>query len=173
MKTFPDGTEHKRYVVSGERGQWLATVFLGAEGVFSTVSDYGNYGYWWTGIGGDGDIRRFLCGCDAHYLTGKLAPRWDPDPDASEIEVKRCIIRLRRDGKLTAEEAREEWGLLFHVRGGDEGGWWANTNLGEHAFPSELWHYRRPPQAVAFVEKAMPRLCEMLRAELAAEKAPT
>lgn len=169
-KTFPDGSEHKRYVVRGERGEWIATVFIGADGVFSTVSDWGNYGYWWIGIGGYGDIRRFLCGVSADSLIRKISPQWEIDPEASEVAIKQCIIRLRRAGALTADEARDEWELLSHVRDGDEGGWWAHTDLGEHAFPGELWCHRRAPQAVAFVENVMPRLREMLAAELAAER---
>ena len=168
-KTFPDGATHRRYDVRTEGGAWLAVVFLGADGFFSTVSDYGNYGHWWGSTGRD-DFRDFLCGTSADYLVGKFSPEWEMDPDASEIEVKKCIIRLRREGTLTADEARAEWELLSYVRDGDDGGWWANTDLGKHAWPADLWLQRRSPQAVAFVEKVMPRLVLMLRAEMAAEK---
>lgn len=166
-KNFPDGTTHHRYDVRAETGQWLATVFVGADGVFSTVSDYGNYGYWWRNPGCD--IREFLWTTNADQLVSKLSPEWETDYDASEIEIKRCIIRLRREGRLTADEARDEWDLLSYVHD-DSGGWWANTELGKHAFPADLWCQRRSRQAVMFVERVMPRLVLMLRAELAAEK---
>lgn len=170
MKTFPDGTEHKRYVVSGERGQWLATVFLGADGVFSTVSDYGNYGYWWGGIGGDGDVRRFLCGCNAHYLTGKLSPGREYDGDATERGIRKHILEQRREKAYTKEFARVEWDILGSWASPSEDfrSWYEQTEIGD---ASEFYCDRPRQQAVAFVEKVMPRLCEMLRAEMAAEKA--
>lgn len=170
VRQFTDGAEHRRYIVRGKRGQWLATVFLCADGLMTTVSDYGNYGYWWRSIGGDGDIRAFLCRVSDDYLVGKIAPQWETDPDASEAAIKQTIVRLRRAGTITADEARDEWELLSHVRDGDTGGWWANTSLGKHAFPGDLWCERRSPQAMAFAEHVMPRLREMLQAEMTAEK---
>ena len=168
-EVFPDGANHRRYNVRGERDEWLATVFIGADGVFSTVSDYGNYGHYWGSP--SCDIRAFLCRVSNDYLAAKLSPQWATDVDATEVEIKRTIIRLRRDGTLDAEQAREEWELLYCVRDGDSGGWWAQTTLGQHAYPGDLWQQMRSPQAVLFVERVMPRLVAMLRAELAAEKA--
>lgn len=168
-QTFPDGANHHRYDVRSERGEWLATVFIGADGVFSTVSDYGNYGHYWGSP--SCDIRAFLCRVDEHYFVGKLSPRLETDSDATEAEIKRAIIRLRRDGILDADQAREEWELLYWIRDGNECGWWAQTSLGEYTFPADLICMRRSPQAVLFVERVMPRLVLMLRAELAAEKA--
>ena len=168
-EVFPDGANHRRYNVRGERDEWLATVFIGADGVFSTVSDYGNYGHYWGSP--SCDIRAFLCRVDENYLVGKLSPQWETDIDATEVEVKKTIIRLRRAGTLDAEQARDEWELLSYVRAGNDGGWWAQTTLGQHAYPGDLWQQMRSPQAVLFVERVMPRLVAMLRAELAAEKA--
>lgn len=167
-KTFPDGTTHRRYDLRSERGGWLATVFLGAEGILSTVSDYGNYGYWWGSV--QDDFRAFLCRIDDGYLLGKVSPGEEVDEKASEAGVKACILRLRREKRIDADTARDEWDLLSYVRDGDEGGWWAQTTLGEHADPMELWSWRSNQQAVAFCERVMPRLREMLRAELAAER---
>jgi hypothetical protein len=170
MRTFPDGTTHRRYDVRGERGQWLATVFLGADGVFSTVSDYGNYGYWWSAIGGDGDIRRFLLRSeeDPGYFRIKLDASTEYDGEATEGEVRKAMLQWRREGTLTKEQARQEWEIADYARA-DFRDWHDATDM--DVYPDDFYRDRPNPQAVAFVEKVMPRLCEMLRAELAAEKA--
>lgn len=168
-KTFPDGATHRRYDVHGEREQWLATVFLGAEGIFSTVSDYGNYGYWWTAIGGDGDIRRFLLNSerDPGYFRCKFDSSTEYDGAATERWIRKHIIDQRRRGALTKERAREEWEIAGYALS-DFRDWVDATEM--DIYPGDFYCDRPNPQAVAFVEKVMPRLCEMLRAEMAAEK---
>lgn len=160
-KTFPDGSAHRRYVVRGEGGQWLATVFIGADGVFSTVSDWGNYGYWWTSFGDD--IRRFLCGCDDGYLLGKFSPQHEYDDVATEAAIREHIATLPE-----REREMETIHLEELESSGDFRGWCDETGI---EAPWEFSRERTSRQAVAFVEKVMPRLREMLRAELAAEKA--
>lgn len=169
-KTFPDGTNHRRYDVCTEKGYWLATAFIGADGVFSAVSDYGDYGHWWRSIGCD-DIRQFLCGCDADYLVRKFAPETERDDEATVRAIKDCILKLRRSKSLTAEQAREEWDLVENFDSPDV--WYHETNLHQVTDVAELGRSRYKPQAVSFCEKVMPRLCEMLRAEMAAEQAQT
>lgn len=168
-KTFPDGATHRRYDVRGERGQWLATVFLGAEGIFSTVSDYGNYGYWWGAIGGDGDIRRFLLNSerDPDYFRIKLNPTSHYDGEATCEAIRKQIIEWRKDGTMSREEAREEYDRA-ETACADFRDWYEETEIED---AGEFYVTKPDAQAVAFVEKVMPRLCEMLRAELAAEKA--
>ena len=168
-KTFPDGTNHKRYDLF-ERGYWLATVFIGADGVFSAVSDYGDYGHWWRSIGCD-DIRQFLCGCDSGYLVRKFAPTLERDDDATVRAIKDCILKLRRGKDLTAEQAREEWDRVESFESPDV--WYRETKLHRVTDVAGLGRNRHNPQAVSFCEKVMPRLCEVLRAETAAEQAST
>ena len=143
-------------------------MFLGADGVFSTVSDYGDYGYWWRDVGGDGDIRRFLCDCDAGYLVRKLAPTLERDDDATVRAIKDCILDLRRQEVLTKEQARAEWTLVEGFESPDV--WYHETELHRVTAVAELSRNRHNPQAVSFVEKVMPRLREVLQAEMAAEQ---
>lgn len=61
----------ERYSIpSGSHGGW-AIIFLDSRGVFSTVSDYGNYGYIWSHPGCP--FHEFLASIDTSYLSKKLA----------------------------------------------------------------------------------------------------
>ena len=164
-KTFPDGAEFKRYNVPG----W-AVVFLDTRGILSVVSDYGDYGYWFGSIGGDGDIRRFLCECDDDYLMRKIAPQDVYDGAATKAGILKHIREYRREKNYTKDFARQEWDLATGGYADPESDfrtWYEETEIQD---ASEFWRGKREPQAVAFCERIMPRLREMLRAEMAAER---
>jgi len=167
---FPGGTEFKRYNIPSQKGEGWSVVFLDPRGIITTVSDYGNYGYWFGEIGGDGDIRRFLCQCDDDYLVRKLAPKEVYDGEATKKGILKHIREHRREKFYTKEFARKEWDLATGDWANPEDdfrAWYEETEIGD---ASEFWTGKHDPRAVAFCEKVMPRLREMLRAELAAEK---
>ena len=58
MATGNGSTTLRRYVVRLDKdapfmrkGAWLATIVIGDDGYFSTVSDYGNYAFYWSHAG--------------------------------------------------------------------------------------------------------------------------
>lgn len=168
--TFPDGAAFKRYDIPSERGEGWAVVFLDARGIISTVSDYGDYGYWFGQIGGDGDIRRFLCQCDNGYLLRKIAPREVYDGEATKKGILKHILEHRREKNYTKDFARQEWDLAtgpWTDLLSDFRTWYEETEIGDAA---EFHREKSDPRAVAFCERVMPRLRAMLKAELAAEK---
>jgi hypothetical protein len=160
-ETFPDGTTHRRYDVLTADGEWMATVFVCADGIFATHSDYGCYSHYWGST--ECDIREFLLRSvdDPRYFLTCFSPRMEFDCDATVKAIREHIATLpperQRVEQANADEL--ESGKDFRL-------WMAETRID---YPWELARECHNKRAVRFVERVMPRLCELLRAELAAE----
>jgi hypothetical protein len=149
-------------------GEWLARVVITDDGYFSTVSDYGEYAYWWTHAGAC--FRRFLTQICTDSLLNKIAPRREYDSDATLKAAKRQILEARRGREVTAEDARCEWERLYDNSWLESSeayaAWYRETELPD---AHECYRERRNPQSVAFVEHVWPVFVAAIRAELAAE----
>ncbi len=78
----------ERHVIPSDNlGGW-AIIFIDQQGTFSTVSDYGSYGYIWTHPGMP--FRQFLQQIEAHYLMGKLAG------GKREYQGERTVAKIRQ-----------------------------------------------------------------------------
>lgn len=171
-----------RYDLPNERGEGWAIIFIDERGLFTAVSDYGNYGYWWTHHGCD-DARRFFLRAerDYDYFANKLAGgKRDLNHEQTLVNVKRHICEQRLEAgrergtrfaqQWTAEFARQEWenakSWLDDTFSVDV--WYMNTGIDD---ASELTVYETPRQAVAFVKIVMKRLAKLIEAELKAEAA--
>jgi hypothetical protein len=161
-----------RYFLPSIRGEGWAIVYITSLGEFLALSDWGNYGYWWSHHGMK-DIRQFFLRAkeSPDYFIGKLSAGADEyDGEQSYKSVKDYILEVRRDRSWPKERARDEWDLLnLYDKLHDEHDfqrWYSNTRIDE----AYEHHRRRPnPQVVAFVEKVLGRLDPILRAELTAE----
>lgn len=60
----------KSYTLRGDNGEWLGQVVLTNDGLFASVTDYGNLSYAWRSYGDD--FREFLCGLNVSYFGTKL-----------------------------------------------------------------------------------------------------
>lgn len=60
----------RSYTLKGENGQWLGQVVLTDDGLFASVTDYGNLSYAWRAYGDD--FREFLISLDQQYFSSKL-----------------------------------------------------------------------------------------------------
>lgn len=73
--TFIDQLEgrvkSKSYSLHKEHGGWLGQIILTSDGMFSSVTDYGNFAYAWRSFGGD-DFRKFITGLNTEYFAGKM-----------------------------------------------------------------------------------------------------
>jgi hypothetical protein len=169
MATGNGSTTLRRYRLKNESGRWLADVVISDDGYFSTVSDYGNYAYWWSHAGDC--FRSFLAHLNPDYLCSKLGGAPDfYDADATEKNIRRAICRARRDGAIGRDEAREEWDLLRdHPVDSREGFamWFQETSL-EDAADFSRWTHK--PDLLGFAERVWPVLARRLREELAGEK---
>lgn len=162
-----------RYAFPSRKGEGWAIFVLGSDGYFSVVSDFGNYSYIWSSIGCD-DFREFLLEIESGYLLGKISRQTEWQGEEVLKSVKQYILEHRRDGSYTREEAREEWDLLQEVNDfyaeGDFQEWYFHSGSKiQDAYEFSRKDY--PTEARNFCTQVMPRLREVLKAELAAEKA--
>lgn len=61
----------KSYTLRGENGEWLGQVILSSDGMFASVTDYGNLSYAWRSFGKE-DFRSFLVSLNTDYFGSKL-----------------------------------------------------------------------------------------------------
>jgi hypothetical protein len=60
----------RSYTLRSKDGRWLGQVVLTSDGMFASVTDYGNLSYAWRSFGDD--FREFLCGLNVDYFGSKL-----------------------------------------------------------------------------------------------------
>ncbi|SDZ81855.1 hypothetical protein SAMN05192529_102117 [Arachidicoccus rhizosphaerae] len=61
----------KSYQLRDENGGWLGQIVLTEDGMFSSVTDYGNLSNVWRHAGGK-DFREFIISLNVHYFGSKL-----------------------------------------------------------------------------------------------------
>lgn len=172
--------KHYFYQLTLPRG-W-ARIWLTSDGCFTCMSDWGNYAYWWGGV--EGEFRRFLMGCDTHYLGGKLGG------GKTEFKVERTVKLIRericyerRHRALSAHVARVEWRRAGYIHDQRDFERWQEEHFADPGTSdqekrsleylyADAWEwgcYGVPTRLEIFFEKAWPSFVEALRAELAAE----
>lgn len=65
---------------------------------------------YWGSMGGGSTVQAFFTNCSPCYLAGNLSSgirRTITDTDAIEDHIKRRVIKMRIDGDLTADDARD------------------------------------------------------------------
>lgn len=161
------------YDLPSIKGEGWARVILTSDGMFSTVSDWGNYAFWWGSIGPD-DFREFVIQLvgQTHYVCSKFCSHPYPyDGPATFEAVKRHILEHRRRAKMTQREARDEWYLLEKNSDLDTEvdftRWHDETELCD---AHEFAVYSPPGDAVGFCKHILPRLAELLKAEMAEDR---
>lgn len=61
----------KSYTIHGDKGQWLGQIVITSDGMFASVTDYGNLSYAWRSYG-DKDFRKFLADVGMDYFGTKM-----------------------------------------------------------------------------------------------------
>lgn len=61
----------QHYELKDERGQWLGDVVLTTNGMYSSVTDWGNFSYKWNSIGKQ-TFKEFLLGLSEEYFATKI-----------------------------------------------------------------------------------------------------
>lgn len=62
----------KSYTLRNEDGSWLGQIVLTSDGMFSSVTDWGNFSFAWRSFGPD-DFRDFIIGLNNSYFGDKMA----------------------------------------------------------------------------------------------------
>lgn len=60
----------KSYTLRGDNDEWLGQIVLTSDGMFASVTDYGNFSYKWRNFGKD--FRDFLCKINTQYFGSKI-----------------------------------------------------------------------------------------------------
>lgn len=170
MTTQPEITMW-RYAFPSINGEGWAVILMDSSGVFSAVSDYGDYAHYWNHHGCK-DFREFFLGSSRDYMLRKLHPKKEYDSETTLDVVLSTIIEERRAGTLTKEEARDTWHevRVHHNDLESEFNFFSWVESGPAITESwELYRDRFPVDAQAFVDNVMPRLAAVLKAELHTE----
>jgi len=61
----------KSYTLRSEDGSWLGQIVLTSDGMFASVTDYGNLSFGWRSTGEE-DFRKFLIRLNVEYFGGKM-----------------------------------------------------------------------------------------------------
>lgn len=61
----------KSYSLKKENGDWLGQIVLTSDGMFASVTDYGNLSFAWRSYG-DKEFRQFLVGLNVDYFGSKM-----------------------------------------------------------------------------------------------------
>lgn len=60
----------KSYTLHDDNGNWLGQIVLTSDGMFASVTDYGNLSYAWRSFGGD--FEDFIMGLNVGYFATKM-----------------------------------------------------------------------------------------------------
>jgi hypothetical protein len=60
----------KNYTLRGEKGEWLGQIVLTDDGMFASVTDYGNLSHAWRSY--SGDFREFIISLNTGYFATKM-----------------------------------------------------------------------------------------------------
>ena len=61
----------RSYTLRTDSGQWIGQIVLTSDGMFASVTDYGNLSYAWRSFGNE-DFRKFLTEINVDYFASKL-----------------------------------------------------------------------------------------------------
>jgi hypothetical protein len=63
----------KSYTLRDDNGNWLGQIVLTSDGMFASVTDYGNLSFAWRSYGGpERDFRKFICDLNVSYFGTKM-----------------------------------------------------------------------------------------------------
>lgn len=171
-------TKHWRYEVPAAPGRDRAIVFLDSEGTFVSASAYGIIGDRYNAFGNQ-DFRAFVLGLEGQRAIDNFAHGRDVyDDETTLANVKALIGRHFDSGRIShhiagrmADDIEDEYGNFGDQNDFD---WWLRDGLHLDKLDIDERYgclaRKSEPNIVAFVEKVLPVLQEMLRAELEAER---
>lgn len=61
----------KSYTIYDNNGSWLGQIVLTSDGLYASVTDYGNLSFAWRSFRKD-DFRKFICSLNVDYFSSKM-----------------------------------------------------------------------------------------------------
>lgn len=62
----------RSYTLRAENGEWLGQIVLTSDGMFASVTDWGNLSNAWRSFGSYPDFRHFILNLNVEYFGGKM-----------------------------------------------------------------------------------------------------
>lgn len=153
---------------------WAEVVML-PNGYMSFVSDFANGAFVWSAHGhrAPQDFRHFWLGMarEVHYFCSKHGRQTHFNLDETVKSVKARIIDLRRHGRFTCVEAREEWERMLLLESGDlsRDAWCGESDISD-AYEEFDMDYE--PDLRSFAELFLPLLRDAIQQDLQSERPP-
>lgn len=112
----------ERHEHFNKHNHWVFTAYLD-ENLWTISSDYGTFSYRFHFS--SGTLKEFLSSCSSDYLAGKLVhydEKYVSNWDLTKIELKKEILRSRREREISEETANDLWFSLKYSESIDEYG---------------------------------------------------
>jgi hypothetical protein len=153
-----------RYFLDRQNGMDWNLIILDQSGSNCTLFISGDNGKYVARFYYEKDFREFLLGIDKDYLLDRIAKQDIYDGDDTKDKIKRYILDARYDGGLNREEARKEWDLIEDYDIDHEIGfhYWLGDTTIDWEDATDLMQRRYSSGAVAFVERVLPRLKQLI-----------
>jgi hypothetical protein len=147
----------------GDQEGWNL-VILDQDGKECTFFASGDYGKYAARFYFEKDFRESFLKLGKEYLLRNIAKDDIYDGDKTKGRIKRYILEARYDSRLNREEARQEWDLIEDFDIDHEVGFdhWLRETTIDWEIATDFMSYRYPVGAVAFVERTLPRLKQLI-----------
>lgn len=159
-----------RYSIPSVDGEGWGIFLLDRSGIFTAVTDFGNFAYWFS-LRENESVEEFLLSTRPDQILCKIANQDVVDIEETIKYIKENLLYDRREGRFTEADARKEWKLIEELQEDlDEYSndvafqyWYDKTHI---QFDDGFYQYKYPSAAVRFSNETFVRLQEKLRAEL-------
>ncbi|KKL05566.1 hypothetical protein LCGC14_2604740 [marine sediment metagenome] len=155
-----------KYNVHLPKGQgWALITVCEADGSVGIISDYGNWGYFWSRHGCE-SLKHFLIGIDEWYSWEKFTGgKKEYNHEKTLERVKEEIVSLRKENTITRVEAREMVDELKWMKNKHD--LYRSDILGEKISEIyEIFHYDHDHAFVMFHERLWTVFVEHLKEEI-------
>lgn len=155
-----------RYVVHDpkDRSCW-AIALLTEDGIFSVISDFGNYAFKWSHTGCK-DFREFFVGLEPGYVQGKLGQGFKKEFQTEKTcqVIREQILQRRKEGELTKERAKNEMDLVKSLRNELDYYEWTQTTSLRHDHDWAV--YDHPSDIQNFCKRVLPKIQKKVAADI-------
>lgn len=159
-----------RYSVPSVDGEGWGVFLLDRSGIFTAVTDFGNFAYWFS-LRENESVEEFLLSTRPDQILCKIANEDVVDIEETIKYIKENLLYDRREGRFTEADARAEWKLIEELQVDlDEYSndvafqyWYDKTKI---QFDDGFYQYKYPSAAVRFSNETFVRLQEKLKSEL-------
>ncbi|MCC2473549.1 hypothetical protein LKL98_21245 [Bacillus pacificus] len=159
-----------RYTVPSVDGEGWGVFLLDQSGVFTAVTDFGNFAHWFS-LRENESIGEFLLSRRPDQILCKIANEDVVDIKETIKYIKENLLNDRREGRFTEAYARAEWKLIEELQEDLEEYsndvafqyWYDKTHI---QFDEGFYQYKYPNAAVRFSNETFVRFQEKLKEDL-------